>query len=95
MRKPIFFLLSIGLLAGGGIRAAQETDTYRPTATIKDIMNAMVDPSADYIWDSVSTQISAAGIVERAPRFAQPAPSLSLAMVNSRNFSEILVQVQA
>ena len=68
MRKYMFVLLSIGLLAGGGIRAAQETDTYRPTATIKDIMIAMIDPSADYIWESVSTEISPAGIVQRAPK---------------------------
>ena len=31
---------------------------FRTTATIKDIMDSVVDPSADYIWDSVSTIVT-------------------------------------
>jgi hypothetical protein len=38
------------------------------TATIKDIMDSEVDPSADYIWESVATIVSAAGIEEKRPR---------------------------
>jgi cytochrome c556 len=40
---------------------------YRPTATIKDIMDSMVDPGSDYIWDAVETTVSAKGIEEKAP----------------------------
>jgi hypothetical protein len=35
---------------------------YRPTATVKDIMDSMVDPGSDYIWDAVETVVSAKGI---------------------------------
>jgi hypothetical protein len=41
---------------------------FRTTATIKDIMDSVVDPSADYIWDSVSTIVTRKGIEERRPR---------------------------
>lgn len=41
---------------------------YRPTATIKDIMDSTVDPSADVIWDSVAIIISATGTEEKAPK---------------------------
>jgi hypothetical protein len=41
---------------------------YRLHATIKDIMDAFVDPGADYIWDSVATTITAKGSVEKYPR---------------------------
>jgi len=41
---------------------------YRTTATIKDIMDSMVDPNADYLWESVATIVTAAGTEERAPR---------------------------
>ena len=41
---------------------------YRTTATIKDLMDGIVDPSADVIWDSVATIVSAAGTEERQPR---------------------------
>ena len=40
---------------------------YRPTATVKDIMDSMVDPGSDYIWDSVETVVSAKGVEEKAP----------------------------
>jgi len=41
---------------------------FRTTATIKDIMDSVVDPSADYIWDSVSTIVTRKGTEERRPR---------------------------
>jgi hypothetical protein len=48
-----------------------ETSTvpdYRLNATIKDIMDAFVDPAADHIWDSVATTITAKGRVEKYPQ---------------------------
>ena len=54
------------LLPVGACRAQQPAD-YRPTATVKDIMDSIVDPSADALWDSVGTAISAAGTEQRAP----------------------------
>jgi hypothetical protein len=40
---------------------------YRTTATIKDIMDSMVDPGADFLWDAVETVVSAKGVEEKAP----------------------------
>jgi cytochrome c556 len=40
---------------------------YRTTATVKDIMDSLVDPGSDYIWDAVETVVSAKGIQEKAP----------------------------
>ena len=45
-----------------------QTDLFRTTPTIKDIMDSMVDPSADYLWESVATIVTKAGIEERMPR---------------------------
>ena len=41
---------------------------FRPTATIKDIMDSLVDPSADEIWESVAEIVTAAGTEERRPQ---------------------------
>src|SRR5262245_12634380 len=69
MRMRALLFCTILLIAIGNTTAAQTPqDTYRPTATIKDIMATMVDPSADYLWESVSTQVSAGGIVNRTPQ---------------------------
>src|SRR5438046_7379881 len=47
---------------------APAASPLRPTATIKDLMDSMVDPSADVLWESVATIVSAAGVEERQPR---------------------------
>jgi hypothetical protein len=41
---------------------------FRTTATIKDIMDSIVDPSADYLWESVATIVTKKGTEERRPR---------------------------
>jgi hypothetical protein len=41
---------------------------FRVDATIKDIMDSLVDPGADYIWDSVATTVTAKGKEEKYPR---------------------------
>src|SRR5262249_49294273 len=40
---------------------------YRLTATIKDLMDSLVDPGSDFIWESVETTVSAKGVEEKKP----------------------------
>ena len=47
---------------------APAATSFRPTSTIKDLMESLVDPSADALWDSVATIVSAAGTEERQPK---------------------------
>ena len=49
-------------------KPAAPVPDFRLTATIKDLMDSVVDPSADYLWDSVSTIVTRKGIDERRPR---------------------------
>jgi hypothetical protein len=62
------FLVSLSFV-GGCRRLPQESQQpeYEPTATIKEIMLSIVDPSADVVWQSVQTSV-AATIDEKAPR---------------------------
>jgi len=48
--------------------AADSEPAFRVTGTIKEIMDSLVDPNADVLWDSVSTTISREGTVENKPR---------------------------
>jgi len=41
---------------------------YKIDVTIKEIMDSVVDPNADFVWQSVSTTVSSRGIEEKAPR---------------------------
>jgi hypothetical protein len=60
--------VAISCVIVGACRARQAESPYRTTATVKDIMDSMVDPSADVLWDSVATVVSATGTEERAPK---------------------------
>jgi hypothetical protein len=64
------FLACLALLVAAACSrpASQRESAFRPTSTIKDIMDSLVDPSADVLWDSVATIVSASGTEEKAPR---------------------------
>lgn len=57
-------------------KAAAPATTPRPvasaryviTGSIKELMHGVIDPSADALWDAVSFDITAAGVVETVPR---------------------------
>jgi len=41
---------------------------FRTTATVKEIMDSVVDPNADYVWKSVEIVVNAQGIIDKSPR---------------------------
>jgi hypothetical protein len=47
--------------------ASAQTE-YLPTATIKDLMLSVIDPSADVVWLSVTTVVDQKGLVETVPK---------------------------
>lgn len=81
MRKtPWFFslgvLVFVGSLAATGACRGRQSDAqaqapnrpaYMPTATIKDLMDSVIDPSADVVWLAVTSVETAKGTAETAP----------------------------
>src|SRR5262245_49330031 len=51
-----------------GCAAAPEPPPYKPVADVKQLMNAMIDPAADQIWDATGWIITANGQEERRPK---------------------------
>jgi cytochrome c556 len=41
---------------------------YKPVADVKQLMQAIVDPASDVVWESVATIFTKAGVEERRPR---------------------------
>ena len=69
MRKVfVFMVLLVPVLCAGSCRRQPPQPAYRVTATVKDIMDSMVDPIADVIWNSTATIVTYAGVEERQPR---------------------------
>ena len=68
------FLLAVTVFIVGACNSAPPAlapglgPPFRLTASIKDIMDSIVDPSADVLWESVATIVSAKGTEERRPR---------------------------
>lgn len=48
--------------------AVASVPAFKATATIQDLMVAVVDPAADFVWESVGTELSQNGLVEKQPR---------------------------
>ena len=80
MRTPTFLLVSAVTLFSAALSigackappqpeapAAAAAPNYAVTATVRDIMAAIIDPAADGVWNSVKTTVSAEGTVNTVP----------------------------
>jgi hypothetical protein len=67
MRRLLFFSALICLPFFLSYAQQQPEAEYRPTTTIRDLMDGIVDPAADTIWNSVATTITTKGKEEKAP----------------------------
>ena len=52
----------------GARQAAASAAVVTRVGTVKEIMQGIVDPNADVVWESVATNITAAGVEEKAPK---------------------------
>lgn len=59
-----------GAAASEAAQPAQSPQQYRLTATIPDLMDGVIDPAADVLWDSVAYIATPKGIEDRQPRTA-------------------------
>ena len=65
----VLFLASLSLVSAcrGGPQPEPQQPEYAPIATIKDIMQSIVDPSSDVVWQAVQTTSVKGTIEEKAP----------------------------
>ena len=77
MRTHLLLVLATALLFLGSCTAAEPPKQeaaappppeFKLTGTIKDLMDSVIDPNADVIWESVATTISVRGIEEKYPK---------------------------
>jgi len=65
---PLVVVLAVGCTATPAAPPPPPAPPYTTTATVKEIMQLMVDPAADEVWQAVMTVHSAAGTVETVPK---------------------------
>ena len=54
--------------AQSGQAATPATSPLKPIAGMQDVMAGMIDPAADFLWESVSTTVTGNTTVEKQPR---------------------------
>src|SRR5262245_60551612 len=47
--------------------AAAAASPFRPVASIREVMNSVIDPSVDEVWNSVGSTVDEKGLTDRAP----------------------------
>lgn len=66
-------LLVWGCLLAGCAAPAREQppppadSPYRPVATIREVMNSVIDPSVDEVWNAVASVVDQKGLTDRSP----------------------------
>ena len=65
--RPMIKFLPAGLLFCLGCAAPPDPPPYKPIAGTKLLMISVVDPAADFVWDSVKTIVDLEGTEEFRP----------------------------
>lgn len=64
---------------------------FKPSATLQEIMLSVIDPNIDPIWNSISTEITAEGTIEKRPETDEDWATLRNHAISLREVSNLLV----
>ena len=68
MRTHWAVLAALLCVAGGCSRSVPPGPELATAASIKDLMDAMVDPSAEYLFDNIVEIVDEKGIIDKTPK---------------------------
>jgi hypothetical protein len=83
--QPIAWLIGVATFAAVTACGGPQPPPYKPIADVKQLMQGVVDPCADVVWESVATIYTRAGVEERRPRTEQE-------WANVRNHAMMLME---
>lgn len=85
-------LVAVGLLSLGACGSpAPPPPPFKTVATTKQLMNAIIDPAADGIWESVGTIVTTDGTHEIAPQSDDDWAGVQMAALALAESSNLLV----
>ena len=88
---PTIWLVAVFIGSGCRVTQGFHQPEYTPTATVKDLMEGIVDPSADVVWDSVKTIVSTSGVNDAAPHTPEEWASVRLASLRLAEATNLLI----
>src|SRR6201995_638575 len=96
LARTTMVLCTAGLLGIAGCapsaapQAADQAPQYRLTATVSDLMEGLIAPSADALWDSVAYIANAQGIEDRQPLSAEEWQAVRTQAINLMEAANLL-----
>jgi len=73
------------------VTSSSGVTSFKPTATLQEIMLSVIDPNIDPIWNSISTVVTADGVVEKRPETDEDWERLRNHAITLREVSNLLV----
>ena len=71
-RAAALVLAAASLLAGCSAAAPEPPPApdapYRPIASVREVMNTVIDPSIDEVWNAVGSVVDHSGLTDRTPK---------------------------
>lgn len=96
------FVVAAGLLVLGGLASASCTSKasapqpeLKPIVSIKELMENIIDPIADNVFDAVATDATEKGIVETKPRTDEDWAKVQIGAVTLAEGSNLLKMVRS
>src|SRR5689334_1421225 len=68
MKMHWIVMAALLCVASGCSKSAPAAPELATAATIKDLMDAMVDPSAEYLFDNIVEIVDETGIIDKTPK---------------------------
>lgn len=86
--------LTLALMLAGCAQTAPPPSAlpFQPSASIQELMQSIVDPSADALWDAVSTEVGPNGTEERQPQTKEEWDTVRRYAVALSEAANLLVQ---
>jgi cytochrome c556 len=85
-------LTGVLVLLASACAPRQPAPEYRISATIKDLMESIVDPNSDSLWESVSIDVTSKGVITKAPQTDQDWATLrnsAIALMEASNLLQM------
>ena len=85
---PAAALIALAACAACAPSSTTGSTEFRPTATLREVMNSVIDPDADFLWDSLSIDATLHGTVKKEPATDEEWTSLrrhAIALVEATN----------
>jgi predicted secreted protein len=91
--RTTYGLLSLAIVCAFGCGKASEPPPFKPVADVKQLMQGIIDPSADVLWERSGEIIAPEGTTSRAPKSEEQWAEVRAAAITLTESGNLLMMV--